>query len=772
MKKIISIFALIQIAISLSAFTSGKKVSGAELERKAESILKQMTLEEKAMMLVGLWEEDAPSNIISSAGRTHPLERFGLLPVVLNDGATGLRIDTVRVGYPDKFYYCTGFPVAIMLASTWNDEIVGKVGETIAGEMDAYGTDMLLGPSLNIQRNPLCGRNFEYFSEDPYLAGHTAAVMVRSVQKEGFGACIKHFAANSQQSARVNNNAIVSQRALRELYLRNFEIAVKEGHPQAVMSSLNLINGTRTCASTPLLTGVLRDEWGWNGVVMTDWFEPEVTADCVHAGNDLLMGGLEKQVKDIIRDVQNGTLAIADVDRNVKNVLKLALNSKTNNGHVASFEPDLEGDAKVSLEAAREGIVLLKNEGGALPLKASDTVGVFGVGSYYFHANGLGSADINKPYTVNLLDGMKQVGLATNITLDEFYAKYFRAQDVQLREENTKTWKHWFFGYKKAEEADLRDFFVERRAKECSAAVVTIARNCGEALDRDYVKGEYLLSDAEQLMIDRVCTAFHAEGKKVIVVVNTGGPIEIASWNSKPDAIVLAWQPGQEGGRAVADVLTGAVNPSGKLPVTWSADYFDNPSAKNFPIHYEFAWDDVKTEPSAKLEETKKTRNLGYTEYEEDIWVGYRYFSTFNKPVAYPFGYGLSYTDFAWSDAKVEKVSARTAAVSITVTNTGAVSGKDVVELYSTAPAIPGFEVPVRELRAYAKTPILNPGESARVTLEVALQDLASFHEDSMSWITPKGVHTLSFGASCDDIRSTVQLTVPKDIIRKVANKI
>ena len=756
MKRLIS--GLMAIAVCMSA-------SADQIDR----IIRSMTLEQKAMMLVGVWEADKPSNIISSAGRTHPLESQGIGMTIMNDGATGLRMDTLRKGYPDERYYCTGFPVSIMMASTWNDELVRKVGATLGDEMTAYGVDLILAPSLNLQRNPLCGRNFEYYSEDPYLAGHTAAMMVQGVQSKGTGATIKHFAANNQQTARVNNDAIVSQRALRELYLRNFEIAVKEGQPWAVMNSLNWINGTRASASKALLTDILRNEWGWNGVVMTDWMLPENTAACAHAGNDLFMGGAQSQVEDIIKAVNDGTLSIADVDRNVRNVLSYVMKTHSHVGVEPTFAPDLGADAEVALEAAQEGIVLLKNNAATLPLKEEDTVAVFGVGTYLFYANGLGAADVNKPYTINLIQGMKEARINTHPVVDEFYQKYFEAQDVQLRERNARTWKNWFFGYKVPEEAPLRDFFIQKRAQDCSKAIITIARNCGEALDRNFAKGEYLLTDTEKEMLESVCREFHARGKQVIVVVNTGAAIDVNPWSELADAVVLAWQPGQEGGRAVADVLSGKVCPSGKLPVTWALDYHDIPSSANFPVDYTFDWEDVK--PYGRAGQPR-TKNLDYTNYEEDIWIGYRYFSTFGKPVAYPFGYGLSYTTFEWSDAKVEKVSGEMAKVSILVTNTGSVSGKDVVELYSTAPVTEDFETPVRELRAYSKTPLLGPGESVKVSMDVALKDLASFHEDVMSWITAKGTHILSFASSADDVRATVEVTVPKAIIRKAPTEV
>ena len=768
MRKLITIF--VAFAIIASPAFATENYGSKNIEKQIDGIIAEMTLEEKAQMLVGLWESGVPSNIISSAGRTHPLERFGIIPATMNDGATGLRMDTLRKGYPDERYYCTGFPIATMVAATWNDEIARKVGSRIADEMLAYGSDLLLGPSLNIHRNPLCGRNFEYYSEDPYLAGHTAAQFVLGLQSKGPGATLKHFAANSQQSARINNDARISQRALREIYLRNFEIAVKEGNPKAVMSSYNYINGTRTCASPELLTGILREEWGWNGVVMTDWFQPEVTEDCVKAGNDLMMGGCQAQVDDILKAAREGTLPMETIDRNVRNVLRFVLKTPGQNGNVPTYEAHLELGAPVALEAAEEGIVLLKNEASTLPLAKDDKVAVFGIGSYLFYPNGLGCADINKPYTINLLDGMKRENILINETLDRYYNKFIEAEQVQLQETNTKTWKNWFFGYKMPQEAILRPFFVDKRAADCDKAIITIARNVGEALDRDYAEGEYLLSQQERYIIDMICDKFHKAGKKVIIVLNTGSPIELGQdCISKADAILLAWQPGQEGGQAVARVLNGKVNPSGKLPMTWASDYYDIPSSKNFPIHYVFNWDDIKPFGSEAL---KKTRNLGYTVYEEDIWVGYRYFDTFGKKVDFPFGYGLSYTEFEWSDARIEKKGRDAVKVSIVVTNRGKCAGKDVVQIYSTAPQIKGFEVPAHELRAYGKTPLLRPGESVRMEWTISYKDLASFHEDSMSWITPAGTYRLSFGSSVAEMKESLEFAIAKDIVRKVPNRL
>lgn len=767
MKKFI-VFSFCLSICTISILAGTPKLGKSKLDH----IIAAMTLEEKASLLVGAGSDQENSMIISSAGLTREIPRLGICQTNMNDGPTGLRMDTLRAGYPDKRYYCTGFPVATMLSCTWNEALVEEVGEAIGKELVAYGCDLLLAPSLNIQRSPLCGRDFEYYSEDPLVAGKTAAAMIRGLQSTGVGATAKHFAVNSQQTFRVHNDARVSQRALREIYLKNFEIAVKEGKPRAIMSSLNKVNGNRTCGSWPLLTGILRNEWGWDGIVMTDWFRPEVTRDLVHAGNDLMMGGCKEQVEEIIAAVNDGSLSMEDVDRNVRRVLEYILETPSYAGHKPTYEPDLCAGAEVALKAAREGLVLLKNEGGTLPLAEDETVALFGIGSYLFHANGLGSADVNKAYTVNMMQGLKEAGINLNPIVDEYYRSYMATENIQLRETNTKTWRNWFFGYKEPYEARITGWFLDKRAADCSKAVITIARNGGECLDKDYAEGEYLMTREELELIENVCTYFHKAGKKVVVVINTGFPIEIASWKEKPDAILLAWQPGQEGGHAVAEALKGDVNPSGKLTMTWANDYFDIPSSANFPIHDVFTWAGVNTFP-APAPELLAQKDRGTTVYEEDIWLGYRWFNTKGKEVAYPFGYGLSYTEFGYSDARIldpGKAGKKKCKVSVKVTNTGKRAGKEVVELYSTAPETPGFDCPLRELKAYAKTPMLAPGESTEVILSFDPADLASFHEDGMSWVAPAGEYILSVGASVEDIRESLCYRLSKEWVKKVEN--
>jgi beta-glucosidase len=772
MKNYLLLLLLLPFSFVAQAQTSQQPQLGKDPISK---VIAAMTLEEKAQLLVGGNRSVDKTNIVGNlanfvqgaAGMTVSIPRLGIKASVVADGPAGLRIDTLRKDNSNKKYYCTGFPIGSLLASSWNTDILQKVGAAMGNEVREYGCDALLGPALNIHRNPLCGRNFEYYSEDPLISGKMTAAMVRGIQSQGVGATIKHFAANSQQTMRLTTNALISQRALREIYLKGFEIAVKESQPWSIMSSYNKINGVYTHESYPLLTTILRDEWGFKGFVMTDWTDIRNTMAQVHAGNDLMMPGNLKQVNAIIEAVKSGKLSMSDIDRNLYRILEYILKTERFKDYAYSNAPDMEAHALVSREAADEGIVLLKNEQQTLPLVQKESpIALFGIGTYYFFAGGLGSGDVHKAYTINLSRGMRNAGFTPQPQLEKFYSNYIQAQEIELAKVNTPTWHNWFFGFKTPAETAVSDDLIKQQAQDASVAIVTFSRNAGEVLDRHNTEGDYKLTATEYDLLKQVSTAFHAAGKKVIVVLNTGGVMETASWKNLPDAIVLTWQPGQEGGNCVADILTGKVNPSGRLPMTWANDYFDIPSSKNFPYDYQYKsyWDDFNDPVLLK------TKNLGYTNYEEGIWIGYRYFNTNKKPVSYPFGYGLSYTTFRFASPKIQQ-KGNTCTVTVNITNTGSVAGKEVVQLYSTAPK-GKLEKPLRELKAFAKTRLLNPGETQTVRLTFTLLDLASFNESSMSWIADAGKYTISLGASVEDIRQTLPFKINKAVTKKVMTKL
>lgn len=740
MKKIM-IPLLLLAAICGQAQNSRSKVPQLGKD-PIDKVVAAMTLEEKAHFLVG-GNYVFDNNLIGksynlvpwAAGMTISIPRLGIPFTVETDGPAGVRIKPTRDG-DSKTYYCTGFPVATVLASTWDPAMVYTVGQAMGNETKEYGCDVLLAPAINLHRNPLCGRNFEYYSEDPVLIGRMAAQMVKGVQSQGAGTSLKHFAANDQETFRLLNSSEVSQRALRELYLKGFEIVVKEAQPWTIMSSYNKINGVYTQDNYPLLNTILREEWGFKGIVMTDWTGgdyPHNTIAQVHAGNDLMMPGYGAQYDNIIEAVKSGKLSIADVDRNVKRMLQFVMKTPHFQKYAFTNSPDLKAHAEVARKAADDGIILLKNDNGALPMQSSKTVALFGRGAYDFYAGGTGSGEVNKAYTINMLQGLQSAGFTIT---PEVQALYEDGND----------------------EYKISAKYAKLRAHDSDIAILTIRRNAGEGADRRNIEGDFYLTKNEKASLKNIADAFHAEGKKVIVVLNIGGVIETASWKDIPDAIVLAWQPGQEGGYAVADILTGKVCPSGKLPMTFPIDYMDIPSSKNFP--YDFKWE--------KFDASKK--NIGTTKYEEGIWVGYRYFDTKNKEVSYPFGYGMSYTSFAYSDAKVKK-SGNNLTVTLRISNTGKVAGREVAELYITAPQ-GNLEKPAHELKAFAKTGVLQPGASEVVTMHFTVPDMASFDEASNSWITAAGTYKLSIGASVSDLRQTLSVKVNKDVVIPVKAKL
>ena len=702
-------------------------------------IVSLLTLEEKAAILVGCGSSAFDGigrndiGVKGSAGATHAIPRLGIPSIVFADGPAGLRIDPTRPG-TDKTFYCTGFPIGTMLASAWNPELVQEVGEAMGNEVLEYGVDVLLGPGANIHRNPLCGRNFEYFSEDPVLAGETAAAYINGIESNGVGACIKHFAANNQELNRLHNDARLSQRALREIYLKVFEIAVRKSQPWTLMTSYNYINGTHASEAPWLLTDILRGDWGFEGTVMTDWGGGYDTAAQIHAGNELIQSGSDARYNALIEAVRSGRLAMADVDRSVTRALELIVKCPAYRGYKHSDAPDLEAHAAVCRKAADEGMVLLKNDG-ALPAGPSGVTALLGVTSYAFIAGGTGSGDVHRPYVIDLQQGLSDGGFTLDKGLDEFYSAYM--QDELWRCKMIDGNNSWVIDRERPIEALPADL-IRQAAESADRAFVTFGRVFGEGKDRD-LHYSYMLQDRELDLLRETSRAFHARGKKVTVILNIGGVVDVRSWEDLADAILICWQPGEEGGHSLADVLSGAVNPSGRLPMTISDAYEHEPSAPNFPRIY--ADKPFNYSFYRRLEGNKKdytVKDIDYTDYEEDIWVGYRYFQTkAPRHVAYPFGYGLSYTTFKWSGLKVAAADGGYR-VCVTVRNTGKVAGKDVVQLYVKAPGRE-MEKPARELKAFAKTPLLQPGESCTVEMFVSAESLASWDEKSSSWSVEKG---------------------------------
>ncbi|TWD95768.1 beta-glucosidase [Neobacillus bataviensis] len=721
-----------------------------------DRVIRAMTLEEKAKFVVGVGMPGitrAPFEITGAVGGTYGIPRLGIPELRMADGPAGLRIRPTRPGQT-QIYYATAFPIATSLASTWDTAVAKVVGEAQGNEVKEYGIDMFLAPALNIHRNPLSGRNFEYYSEDPLISGKIAASVVNGIQSNGVGATIKHFAANNQETNRMIIDTIVSQRALREIYLKGFEMAVKESHPWAVMSSYNKINGTYTSESADLLTTVLRKDWGYKGFVMTDWFAGKDPVEQMKAGNDLIMPGSPKNSNLIKLAVEGGRLDEKILDRNIKNILRIVIQTPEFKKYQNSDQPDLKAHAMVARKAAAEGMILLKNKERALPINKNKKIALFGNTQIETIKGGTGSGDVNAAYTVSIAEGLKEAGYQIN---QELLSKYKTYIDSMRRQEPYKIKPHpWGEDFGKLvpviPEKPLQENEITSASKETDLGIIVIGRNSGEAEDRKVVKGDYLLSDAEQDMISRVTTEYHNQGKKVAVILNIGGPIEVASWRNQVDSILLAWQPGQEAGNAVADVVSGKVNPSGKLTTTFPVKYSDVPSAANFP-----------GTPAA---------NPAKVIYQEDIYVGYRYFTTFGVKPAYEFGYGLSYTDFDIRDVKVNKGKKFKGKLTIStmVENTGSFPGREVVQVYVSAPD-GKLEKPAVELRAFAKTKVLKPNQRQLLHFNLKAKDLASFDEEKSAWVLEKGIYTVKVGASSENIKGSATFTVDHDmIVQKVSD--
>ena len=705
-----------------------------------KEVVAAMTLEEKAALVVGTQRggvyppppapgmpvrpTDDPLNkavtafsegrVRGAAGDVLAIPRLGIPTMVLADGPAGLRIDPKRPNDPNT-YYCTAFPTASLLAATWDVPMIERMTEAIGNEAKEYGVDILLAPGMNIMRNPLCGRNYEYFSEDPVLAGKMAAAYIRGIQSQGVGVSLKHFAVNNQETNRNGIDVRISEQALREIYLRGFEIAVKESKPWTIMSSYNKINGILASENRWLLKDVLRNEWGFDGFVMTDWWAEENGARQIGAGNDMLMPGTQRQLREIMDGIKAGIIKEQDLDWCVENILRVLVKTPVFKDYQYSNQPDLKAHAKIAREVAAEGMVLLENNG-VLPLKKGKRVALLGVDSYDALVGGSGSGHVNRQYEVSIYEGLKQAGFSLDAEQSKIYMDYVEA-------EKSKQNREFFWVVPTINELAVSQERAEALAQRNDLCILTIGRMAGEGDDRRLEKGDYYLSDLEMLNLQNLCTAFHAKKKPVVVLLSMGSFVEMSSWKHLPDAILHTWLPGQEEGNAIADVLTGKVNPSGKLPFTIAARYEDYPSAANFP---------------------QSNGNPAEVEYKEGIFVGYRHFDQANITPTYPFGYGLSYTTFKYDNMTV-KSDDDSITVCITVKNTGKYVGKEAVLIYVSAPQ-DKLNRPVKELKAFAKTRLLKPGQSQMLKMTVSQQDLASWDTATHQWIKDSGTYKFSIG--------------------------
>lgn len=740
------------LALSVGSLSANPRTQHSD--KNLDRMIRLLTLEQKARLLVGCPGSDqGVSHLVAgAAGYTYPIDSLGIPSINLADGPVGVRITPVPSNR-EYASYATCFPSTTALAATWNRDMARLEGNAIGDEARAYGVDIVLTPGINIMRNPLCGRNFEYFSEDPYLSGIMGAAMINGIQDKGIGTSLKHFAANNQQTGKLYNDARIPQRALREIYLKGFEICIRNSDPWTVMGSYNKIGGMYTQANPELLKTILRKEWGYKGLIVTDWYKKRDTADQLNGGTDLMMPGEQSQVDEIIAGVKSGRISETTLNESVKRVLSLIRQSISFKGWKYTEAPDLAANAELARQIATESMVLLKNDDSSLPLPAGAKIALFGATAYKSIAGGTGSSNVNKPHITDMSTGLERAGFLLNSRLKGIYTKFVAFQnDLLDKHPGSADWEKLSYNRTVIPELDLSgaESTIEQEAKNADVALVVIGRGSGEESDRR-LEGDFYLTAEEKFMIGKISEKFHAAGKKVVVVMNVCGVMEMNSWKEIPDAILLAWLPGQECGDAIAEVVSGKSNPSGKLPMTFPTDYWDIPSSRNFPI----------------VGETRSGKNFDHTHYEEDIWVGYRYFNTVKRDIVYPFGYGLSYTDFSFGQPKLERRKNRWVAT-VEVTNTGKVSGKEVVQLYISAPQTALLPKPAAELKAFGKTRELKPGESERIELRFTDYDLASFDTDHSQWLTAKGEYILSFGSSSRDFKATVPLQISKERSYKV----
>ena len=777
MKYSIHKFSVVFMAV---ATLCGYSLSSSAQQLRAESIdevLNAMTLEEKCHLVLGCGMHfNDEAKFPGTAGSTFGVARLGIPETYCADSQQGLRMNAKR-DWDHNDYYPTDFVASMTLASTWDREAAFKVGQGIGNEVREFGLDWILSPAMNLIRNPLCGRNHEYYSEDPYLSGTIGAGYVKGVQSEGTAACPKHFVANNQETNRNNNISQVSQRSLRELYLKAFEIMVKESDPWTIMTSYNKLNGPYAVQNRELLTTIVRDEWGWKGMYVSDWNAGDDAVAAMLAGNDMLQPGQDKQYQAILEAAKNGKLPMEVLNANVKRILEYVV--KTHNFKKAGHSCDkpccvpmcsaenLKAHAQTVREVGADGIVLLKNSG-ILPLTGK-RVALFGCTSYDWISGGSGFGGTSVGhYTVSLVEGLRSAGYEVYKPLIRTYTQHLAAEEKRLFPNGRPP-----FSLLPPARADEKQFTAEElnaAIEGSDVAIISLGRKSGEAADRS--EADFYLKEGEAQLIKAVSEAYHAKGKQVVVLLDICSPMDVASWQDQIDALVCTWQGGQESGFSVADVLSGKVNPSGKLPMTFQIKYGDAYADQFFPSNVDdktlgamFMWGYNKDQAP---KERKPQANIDYTNYEEDIYVGYRYFDSFGKPVAYPFGFGLSYTTFEYDDMEVEEEDG-VYTVKVEVKNTGKRAGRNVVELFVAAPDSKKMNKPEKELRNYAKTRLLQPGEKETVTMKVSTEDLASFNEKASAWKTDAGTYTFMICSSVNDVEAKATAKV-KGWSKKVNN--
>lgn len=667
------------------------------MSRSIREIVAQLTVEEKASLCSG-----------ESFWMTQAVERLGIPSVMLTDGPHGLRKqagDADHLGLNESVP-STCFPSAAGMASSWNRELVRRIGVALGEECQAEGVAVLLGPGANIKRSPLCGRNFEYFSEDPYLTGELAAAHIEGVQSQGIGTSLKHFAVNNQEHRRMTTDAVVDERTMREIYLTGFETAVKKSQPWTVMSAYNKLNGTYCSENEMLLTRILKEEWGHEGIVVSDWGAVNEAAASVSAGMELEMPSSHGEgARKIEAAVRSGELSEEKLDRSVERLLSVVFKAVDNRKPHASYNS--EAHHRLAREAARETMVLLKNEGNLLPLPKSGKLAVIGAMAEKVRYQGGGSSHINPTKLDDIREELRSTASAADIG---YAAGYLLDSDDH-------------------EESLLEE--AKKLAASCGAAVLFVGlpdRYESEGYDRTH-----LSLPANQIrLIEEIATV----QPNVAVVLSNGAPV-VMPWLGSAKAVLEAYLGGQAAGGAIADLLFGDANPSGKLAETFPANLRHNPSHPYFPGEGD------------------------RVEYREGIFVGYRYFDEKDIEPLFPFGFGLSYTTFAYSDLELDcsDITDRdTVQVRVKVTNSGDRFGQEIVQLY-VKDVESSVIRPEKELKNFAKV-ALDPGETRSVSFELNKRSFAYYNSELKDWHVETGAFEIGIGSSSRDIKLTTTLNV------------
>jgi beta-glucosidase len=544
---------------------------------------------------------------------------------------------------------------------------------------------------------------------------------------------------------------------MHEIYLKGFEHIVKRSQPWTIMSSYNKINGVYTSESEWLLTNILRNEWGFKGLVMTDWFGGKSPSSQISAGNDLLEPGTNRQWKALTKAVKNEELSMDAIDKAAKRILTLIFKTKKMQNYRFNNSPDLKKHAGITRNSAAEGMILLKNEN-SLPFTNEKNIALLGITSYEFIAGGTGSGDVNEAYTISLEEGFLNAGFKINKTAKKIVDLHRKVNaDGFVKPQGLDA----IFSPFSPPEISYTTDQINDIVATSDVGVLTIGRNSGEGGDR-IEKDDFLLTKTEQEMILKFTDAFHKKNKKIIVVLNIGGVIETASWKHLPDAILLAWQGGQEGGNSVVDILSGKINPSGKLPMTFPKSLSDHASHSNFPKNPKMITIEGLVKnlifPPNEAPEKLKVKDEDYTFYDEGIFVGYRHFDSKNLSVSFPFGFGLSYTDFEYGPMKA-KIENDTINISLNIKNIGEVSGKEVVQFY-TEKINSTIERPLQELKVFAKTKLIKSGEDTRISVKIAIKELSYWDEKINNWSIENGSYTINAGASSRNIKQTLKISI------------